>query len=85
MKKITRNYHQIFCKIFFIKHFSQQILLKNTYQFYNFVENNYSRRNYLQLKFLKKIARKHSFLTENCNLCKIKVFNSDLKFDSSQS
>jgi len=31
---------------------------ENTYEFYNFVENNNSQRNYLPIKIIKKIAGK---------------------------
>jgi len=32
--------------------------VRNTYEFYNFAGNNYSRKNYLPIKILKKVARK---------------------------
>jgi len=36
--------------------------VRNTYEFYNFVGNNYSPRNYLPIKILRKNNRKKSFL-----------------------
>jgi len=39
------------------------IFVGNTCTFYNVVENNYSRRNYLPIKILSKNGRKKYFLT----------------------
>jgi len=30
--------------------------VRNTYEFYNFIGNNYPQKNYLSIKILKKIA-----------------------------
>jgi len=40
--------------------------VRNTCKFYNFVENNYPRRNYL-LKFLEKNGKKRVFLANSFN------------------
>ena len=51
MKKNCKKFLPIFFfKIFCIKHFWQKRIVKNTCEFYNFVENNYSQRNYLLIK-----------------------------------
>jgi len=47
----------ILYKIFFTINF-----VENTYEFYNFVRNNYPRKNYLPIRLLEKIARKNLFL-----------------------
>ena len=39
----------------------------NTCKFYNFVGNNYPRRNYLQIKILRKFGKKKSFLANFFN------------------
>ena len=39
----------------------------NTCKFYNFVGNDYSRRNYLHIKILRKNGRKKSFLANFFN------------------
>jgi len=63
MKKICRKLLSIF--------FLQNILYKtifatnfvrNTSEFFNFVENNYSRKNYLSIKIIKKIVGKNILL-----------------------
>jgi len=36
--------------------------VRNTYQFYIFVKNNYPRSNYLSIKILRKNSRKKFFL-----------------------
>jgi len=41
--------------------------VENTCEFYNFVGNNYPRRNYLPIKILKKNSRKKSFLANFFN------------------
>jgi len=54
----------------------------NTCEFYNFVANNYLRRNYLQIKILRKISRKKSFLANFFNkfarkfACNMRIFSS---------
>ena len=52
----------ILCKTLFTTNFAG-----NDYEFYNFVENNYSKRNYLPIKILSKIRRKKSFLANYFN------------------
>jgi len=59
-------------------------LVENTCKFYNFVENNYPRRNYLQIKILSKNDKKKYFLTnilkkfEKKVSCNIKISNNIL-------
>jgi len=64
-KKFTENCCQFFCKIFCNKTLFTPNFIGNTCKFYNFVENNYPRRNYLPIKSFRKNNRKKSFLT-NC-------------------
>jgi len=52
----------ILYKILFATNF-----IGNTCKFYNFVRNNYSRRNYLSTKILRKNDRKKSFLANFFN------------------
>ena len=55
----------------------------NTCKFYNFIGNNYSQRNYLPIKILRKNDRKKFFLTNLFNKFvrkisyNIKIFSSD--------
>jgi len=49
-------------KTFFATNF-----VRNTYEFYNFVGNNFPRRNYQPIKLLRKNKRKRSFLTNYFN------------------
>ena len=58
LQEIAANFLQhILYKTLFATNF-----VGNTCEFYNFVGNNYSRRNYLQIKILRKNNRKKSFL-----------------------
>jgi len=69
----------ILYKAFFTTNFGE-----NIYEFYNFIGNNYPRRNYLLIKILRKNSRKKSFLAIFFNkflrkiLCNIKFFNCDI-------
>jgi len=45
-------------KTFFTTNF-----VENTYEFYNFVGNNYLRKNYLPIKIFKINSKKKSFLS----------------------
>jgi len=61
LQEIAANFLQnILYKTLFATNF-----VRNTCEFYNFVGNNYPRRNYLPIKILKKNSRKKPFLT-NC-------------------
>jgi len=56
--------------------------VENTYEFYNFVGNNYSGRNYLPIKILRKNSRKKSFLANFFKFarkfsCNMRIFSSD--------
>ena len=72
---------------FFAKYF-----VGNTCEFYNFVGNNYSRRNYLPIKILRKNSRKKSFLANFFNKfakkisCNMRIFSSaTIKFKNISS
>ena len=56
-KKIARNCCQFICVTNFTTNF-----VGNTCEFYNFVGSNYSQRNYLSIKILRKNSRKNIFL-----------------------
>jgi len=53
VKKIARNCCQFFYKIFCIKTLFTTNFIKNIWEFYKFVGNNYLRRNYLSIKIMK--------------------------------
>jgi len=58
LQEIAANFLQhILYKTLFATNF-----VGNTCEFYNFVENNYPRRNYLSIKILRKNSRNKSFL-----------------------
>ena len=82
-KKFAGNYCQFFCKIFFYKILFTTTFVGNTCEFYNFVGNNYSQRNYLPIKILRKNSKKKSFLAISFNKitrkfsCNIRIFSSD--------
>jgi len=61
LKEIADNFFvkYILNKILFAKNF-----VKNTYKFYNFVENNIYERIICQLKFLERITEKKSFFLQ---------------------
>jgi len=55
----------------------------NTCKFYNFVGNDYPRRNYLSIKILRKNDKKNSFLVNYFNkfakkiVCNMKISSSE--------
>jgi len=57
--------------IFFAKYFYKTLFAHNFVRyickFYNFVGNDYSRRNYLPIKILRKNCRKMSFIAKIFN------------------
>jgi len=61
-KKFARNYYHFFLQNILYKTLFATKFVGNTYKFYNFVENNYPRRNYLQIKILEKMTEKSLFL-----------------------
>jgi len=67
MKKNCRKLLSIFLKNILYKTFFATNFIRNTCEFYNFVENNYPQRNYLPIKILKKNNRKKSFLANFIN------------------
>jgi len=61
-KKIAGNSCQFFLQNILYKTLFATNFVGNICEFYNFVENNYPRRNYLPIKILKKNSRKKYFL-----------------------
>ena len=61
-KEICKKLLSIFLQNILYKTPFAKNFVRNTCEFYNFVGNNYPRRNYCQLKFLEKIAGKSLFL-----------------------
>jgi len=57
--------------------------VENIYEFYNFVENNFSRKNYLIIKIFSKNSRKKSFLVNFLNkfakkiTCNVRIFSKN--------
>ena len=58
MNKICRKLLPIFLKNVLYKTLFATNFVGNICKFYNFVGNNYTRRNYLSIKILRKIAKK---------------------------
>jgi len=67
MKKICRKLLPIFLKNILYKTLFATNFVKNTCKFYNFVGNNYPRKNYLPIKILRENVRKKSFLANFFN------------------
>jgi len=67
MKKIYRKLLPIFLQNILYKTFFATNFVGNTCEFYNFVRNNYPRRNYLPIKILRTNSRKNSFLANFVN------------------
>jgi len=44
MKKNTKNCYQFFLQNILYKHFSHKKIIKNSYEFYNFIRNNYLKK-----------------------------------------
>ena len=61
-KKNCRKFLSIYLQNILYKTLFATNFVGNTCEFYNFVGNNYSQRNYLPIKILKKIAGKILFL-----------------------
>jgi len=61
-KKICRKLLSIFLQNILYKTLFATNFVKNTCEFYNFIGNNYPRRNYLSIKILRKNSRKKLFL-----------------------
>jgi len=65
----------------FVTNFATNFV-ENTCEFYNFVRNNYPRRNYLPIKVLRKNSRKKSFLANSFSKfarkfsCNMRIFSS---------
>jgi len=70
-KKNCRKLLPIFLQNILYKTFFATNFVGNTWEFYNFVENNYPRKNYLPIKILRKNNRKKSFL--------VNIFNKFVK------
>jgi len=66
-KKICKKLLPIFLQNILYKTLFATNFVRNTCKFYNFVGNNYPRRNYLPIKFLRKNSRKKSFLANFFN------------------
>ena len=66
-KKIYRKLLPIFLQNILYKTLFATSFVRNTCEFYNFVGNNYSPRNYLPIKILRKNSRKKSFLVKFFN------------------
>ena len=75
----TKKTH-IFCQFCF-----ENFFVGNTCKFYNFVGNDYTRRNYLPIKILRKNGRKKSFPANFFNKfarkipCNIRIFSISFK------
>jgi len=67
MKENCRKFLLIFLKNILYKTLFVTNLVGNTCKFYNFVRNNYPRKNYLSIKILRKNNRKKSFLANFFN------------------
>jgi len=66
-KNICRKLLQIFLQNILYKTLFATNFVRNTCEFYNFVGNNYPRRNYLPIKILRKYSRKKPFLAISFN------------------
>ena len=86
MQEIAANFFaNILYKTLFATNF-----IGNTCEFYNFVGNNYSRRNYLLIKIIRKNNKKESFFANFFNkfvrkfACNTRIFSSDSKTELTQ-
>jgi len=66
-KKFCKKLLPIFLQNILYKTFFATNFVRNTCEFYNFVGNNYPRRNYLQIKILRKNDRKKYFFANSFN------------------
>jgi len=62
MKKNCKKLLLIFLQNILYKTLFAINFIRNTCEFYNFVGNNYPRKNYLSIKIFRKDSRKKSFL-----------------------
>jgi len=62
MKKFCKKLLPIFLKNILYKILSTTNFVRNTCKIYNFVGNDYPRKNYLPIKILRKISKKNLFL-----------------------
>jgi len=80
--QLTNASQNILYKTLFATNF-----IENTCKFYNFVGNDYPRRNYLPIKILRKNGRKKSFLTNFFNKfarkvpCNMGISSSDFLYE----
>jgi len=66
-KEICRKLLPIFLQNILYKTLFATNFIRNICEFYNFVGNNYPRRNYLPIKILRKNSRKKPFLANYFN------------------
>jgi len=84
MKKYCRKLLPIFLQNISHKTLYATNFVGSTCEFYNFVEYNYPRRNYLPIKILRKNSKKKSFLAKFFNKfarkfpCNIRIFSNEI-------
>jgi len=80
-KKISKKLLPILLQNILYKTLFATNFVENTCKFYNFVGNNYPRKNYLPIKILRKISRKKFFLANVFNKfarkfsCNMRIFS----------
>jgi len=83
MKKNCKKLLQIILQNILYKTLSITNFVRNTCKFYNFVVNNYSLRNYLRIKILRKNGKTNYFLANFFNnfarkiSCNMRISSSD--------
>jgi len=83
MKFFLRKLLSIFLQNILYKTLFATNFVENTWKFYNFVRNNYPRRNYLPIKILIKNSRKKSFFTIFFNKF-VRKFSYNIRIFSSE-